>query len=180
MGSVAAPVKLFNKVRFVLGFSALAVCHQFLVYSIIWWGFSSKFIHLPASSCLLLIEKSSPRHTSASCFRRKCPIMVSDWAWSLRLWTSWSHVWCVLLRWRGLCTGYWESTLTAGKMSTTSGLTASLPTSTLWGGVSWQATSSNLQHHRVRADNILDFSTETRPFSKHARVNQTSIGSHFS
>lgn len=182
MGSVAAPVKLFNKVRFVLRFSALRVCHKFLGYSIIVCLFFSKCIHLPASSwvCRLLKEKRTPPPPSPLCFvfLRRSQIMVSDWAWSLRLSTSWSHVLCVLLRWRGLCTGYWESTLTAGKMSTTSGLTASLQTSTLWAGVSWQATSSNLQHHRVRSNDILECSAgKKRLFSNLARV---SIGSHFS
>lgn len=61
MGSVAAPVKLFNKVRFLPGFSALFVCHKFLVYSVIWWVF---FQHLFIRRvCLLLKEKSSPSVT---------------------------------------------------------------------------------------------------------------------
>lgn len=136
-------------------------------------------IHSSASSpvCLLLKEQrnTSPVTPLPCVFLRMCPIMVFEWAWSLRLSTSWNHVWSVLLRWRGLCTGYWESTLTAGKMSTTSGLTASLPTSTPWAGVSWQATSSNLQHHRVRAKNILDFAKETRLFTNRGRVGQTYI-----
>lgn len=64
MGSVAAPVKLFNKVRLLLGFSALSLGHQFFVYSVIWWGFFffSTFIHSPVSRRVHLIskEKSSP------------------------------------------------------------------------------------------------------------------------
>lgn len=105
--------------------------------------------HIWDANHLGFISASSVVLFSYYLFRR-FPIMVSDKAWSWRPLTWWSRGWCVLPRWRGLCTGYWGSTLTAGRTNMTSGWTASLPTSTLWAGVSWQATSSNRQLPRVR------------------------------
>lgn len=137
-GSAAAPVKLFNKVGFICGFSSVFVFSMTLVFKIC--SCTSDFRNL----AYIILSFTFIG------FHRRFPITVSGKAWSWRLSTSWSHGWCALPQWRGLCIGYWGSTSTAGRMSMTSGWTVSLLTSTRWAGVSWQATSSSLPPHRVR------------------------------
>lgn len=81
--------------------------------------------------------------------RRKFQTTVSVWAWSWKRWIWWSHGWCAWPPWHALSTGSSGFTLTAGRMSTTSGSTVNLQISTQSAGVNWQAISFNPQHPSV-------------------------------
>lgn len=136
----AAPVRLFNAVR---------SCRMTLPSHFMSWINRTGW---PLFKCIYWCKNTNKYDT----YFRTTQVMASPPTWSWRPWTWWSHGLCAWPLWSAVSAAFSSSTLTAGRMSLTSGLTTSLQTSTQLAGVSSWATSSS---HLLESVNTADCNT---------------------